>query len=350
MPPFKMPGIIFQVDMRQWYAVGIGLARQVLWLVAVALLAFGNAAFYKVIVARTICGLLEAIATVVLVYRPGFLDGPRIFLKDDARRMMRDAFPLVLSNLAVNIYHRIDQVMLHKMSGDMVLGPYVIAVQLTELFSTLPVALMSALFPVLSIYAKDDAKFRRYLSESYRFLLVVAFAACALVTPVAHPFIELVYGKQFSGTADLLIVLIWSEVPIFFGVALGNALVSKGLQKYLPFSAAAGAITNIAINLAVIPKYGALGASWATVASYCLAGIFFLLVFGELRPYVLMGLRISVIPFLLALGITFALKALAWPFWWKLLLAAAIYAAGARLLGVIRAQDIQFARQIVKGK
>jgi len=254
----------------------------------------------------------------------------------------------VLVNLAVNIYHRIDQVMLHKMSGDKVLGPYVIAVQLTELFSTLPVALMSSLFPVLAVSARDDVKFRRYLSESFRFLMVVAFAACALVTPVARPFIELVYGKQFSATADLLIVLIWSEVPIFFGVALGNAIVSKGLQKYLPASAAAGAIVNVAINLAVIPRYGALGAAWATVISYCLAGIFFLLVFQELRPLVLMGLRISIVPFLLALAITFGLRALPWAFWWKLLLAAIAYPAGAWIFGAVRNQDIQYARQILE--
>lgn len=348
MPPFKMPGIIFQVDMRQWYAVGIGFVRQILWLIAVALLAFNSAAFYKVIIARTLCGVIEAVITVALVYRPGFLDGPRLFLKNDALRMMRDAFPLVICNLAVNIYHRIDQVMLHKMSGDKVLGPYVIAVQLTELFSTLPVALMSSLFPVLAVYASDENKFRRYLSESYRFLLVVAFAACALVTPIAHPFIELVYGKQFSATADLLIVLIWSEVPIFFGVALGNALVAKGLQKYMPASAIAGAITNIVINLIVIPRYGALGASWATVVSYCLAGIFFLLVFKELRPYVGRGLQISIIPFLLALGITFGLSNLRWAFWWKLLAAAIAYAAGARLLGAIRKQDIEYAKQILQ--
>ena len=97
------------------------------------LLAFGHAAFYKVIIARTLCGVIEAVVTVYLIYRPGFLDGPRIFLRADALRMLRDAFPLVLLNLAANIYHRIDQVMLHKMSGDKVLGPYVIAVQLTEL-------------------------------------------------------------------------------------------------------------------------------------------------------------------------------------------------------------------------
>ncbi len=347
-PPFKMPGIIFQVDMRQWYAVGIGVFRQILWLIAVALLAFSNAAFYKVIIARTLCGLIETAITLYFIYRPGLLDGPRTFLKNDAVRMMRDAFPLVLVNLAVNIYHRIDQVMLHKMSGDKVLGPYVIAVQLTELFSALPVALMSSLFPVLAVSAHDDVRFRRYLSESYRFLLVVAFAACALVTPVAHPFIELVYGKQYSATADLLIVLIWSEVPIFFGVALGNALVSKGLQKYLPASAAVGAISNVAINLAVIPRYGALGASWATVFSYCLASVFFLLVFSEVRPLVLMGLRISIVPFLLALGITFALGALPWAFWWKLLAASIAYVAGAWLLGAVRNQDIAYARQILE--
>jgi len=234
------------------------------------------------------------------------------------------------------------------MSGDKVLGPYVIAVQLTELFSTLPVALMSSLFPVLALYAHDEVKFRRYLSESYRFLLVVAFAACALVTPVAHPFIELVYGQQFSATADLLVVLIWSEVPIFFGVALGNALVSQGLQKYFPASTIAGALANVAINLAVIPRYGALGASWATVISYCLAGIFFMLVFREIRPLVLMGLRISVVPFLLALGITFGLSALTWAFWWKLLFAAIAYPLGAWIFGAVRNQDIQYARQILE--
>lgn len=347
MPPFKMPGIIFQVDMQQWYTVGLGFLRQTLWLIAVVLLAFGHAAFYQVIIARTLCGVIEAVVTVYLIYRPGFLDGPRIFLRADALRMLRDAFPLVLVNLAANIYHRIDQVMLHKMSGDKVLGPYVIAVQLTELFSALPVSLMSSLFPVLAVSAHDDVKMRRYLSESFRFLLVVAFAACALVTPVAHPFIELVYGKQFSATADLLIVLIWSEVPLFFGVALGSALVSKGLQKYLPFAAIAGAVGNIAMNLVAIPRYGALGASWATVISYCLSGIFFLLVFNEVRPYVLIGLKICIVPFVLALAITFGLGFLPWAFWWKLLIAAIAYPAGAWALGAIRNQDIQYARQML---
>src|SRR6266481_8399738 len=46
LPPLRLRGIIFQVEMRLWYAVAIGLFRQALWLPAVVLRALENAAFY----------------------------------------------------------------------------------------------------------------------------------------------------------------------------------------------------------------------------------------------------------------------------------------------------------------
>ena len=191
LPPLRFRGIIFQVEMRFWYAVAIGLFRQALWLLAVFFLALKSAAFYEVILARTLCGVAEAGAVLWTVHRLGLIQGSRRFLASEARLMIRGGFPLVVAILAGGIYHRIDQVMLHKMSGDLILGPYVIAVQLTELFSALPVALMSSLFPALSQSAGDPQRFDRYLRESYRFLLVLAFAACAVTTPIASPFIEL---------------------------------------------------------------------------------------------------------------------------------------------------------------
>ncbi len=348
LPPFKLPGIVFQVDMRLWYTVAIGLFRQALWLLAVLLLAFKNVAFYQVIVARTLCGFVELAAVLWAIHRLGLVRGPARFLPEEARRMLRDGFPLVLTSLAGGIYHRIDQVMLHKMSGDRVLGPYVIAVQLTELFSALPVALMASLFPALSQTAKDPERFTRYLRESYRFLLVLVFAACAVVTPIAAPAVELFYGKQFLPTAGLLIVLIWSEVPIFFAVALGSALVAKNLQRFTPYSSAAGALANVLLNLWLIPLYGALGASWATVISYSLAGVFFLLVFSEIRPMIFLGLRIALWPFLLAVAITVSLKFLPLGFWWKLLIAAAAYGIASWFTGALKREDFARLREMFR--
>src|ERR1700746_1783995 len=51
MSPVKFIGVIFQVEMRLWYTVAIGLIRQVLWLVAGGLLAVRKGAVYEGIVA-----------------------------------------------------------------------------------------------------------------------------------------------------------------------------------------------------------------------------------------------------------------------------------------------------------
>ena len=340
LPPLRFRGIIFQVEMRLWYSVAIGLFRQALWLLAVVLLATKNAAFYEVILARTLCGVAEAIAVIWAINGLGLIRGSARFIASEARLLLRGGFPLVLANLAGGIYHRIDQVMLHKMSGDRILGPYVIAVQLTELFSTLPVVLMTSLFPALSESAGDPQRFDRYLRESFRLLMVVVFGACAVITPIAAPFITLFYGQQFLASAPLLVVLVWSEVPIFFGVTLGSAIIAKGLQRFIPYGAIAGAFVNIALNLVLIPRYGALGASWATVISYTVPGIFFLSLFSEVRPMVAIGLRMAVWPLALALAITFALGRLHLSFWWKFMIASLAYAIGSWLVGAIKPTDL----------
>src|SRR5260370_8139807 len=41
--PLRLPGVIFQVDLKQWYGVGINVLRQVYWLGAVAGLAYPEA-------------------------------------------------------------------------------------------------------------------------------------------------------------------------------------------------------------------------------------------------------------------------------------------------------------------
>jgi O-antigen/teichoic acid export membrane protein len=349
LPPLRFSGIIFQVEMRLWYSVVIGLIRQAMWLAAVVLLAFRNAAFYEVIIARTIVGILEAVIVVWNVKRVRLVQGKARFIAGEARMMVKEGFPLVLTTLAVAIYHRIDQVMLHKMSGDLVLGPYVIAVQLTELFSALPVALMTSMFPALAQVAKDNQRFERYLGETYRFLLVVVFAACTLVTPLAAPAVELFYGKQFSPTASLLIVLVWSEVPVFFGVVLANALIAKGMQKYTPYGAIAGAFMNTVLNLFLIPRYGALGASWATVISYSFAGIFSLLFIAAARPMVVQGLKVALPPFLLSVVITVVLRYLNAAFGVKLVIAALFFGAGAWLTKSVTRKDIERVLQMMRG-
>jgi O-antigen/teichoic acid export membrane protein len=191
LPPIRLPAIVFQVDMKQWFSVGIGLLRQVLWLMAIVLLALRDAAFYQVVIARLLCGVLEAFVFFKLSYRRGFLGGPRRFDWSEARRLLQYGYPMVLSAIAAGIFFRIDQVMLHKMVGARALGPYVVAVQLTEQFGALPVALITSLAPVLAVSVGQEVLFRHYLKQSYRFLTAVVFFVCAVIKPITKPVIAL---------------------------------------------------------------------------------------------------------------------------------------------------------------
>jgi len=348
LPALSLIGIVFQVDMRQWYSVGLGLLRQMLWLLAVGLLVLGRAGVFWVVLSRTLVGFVAAASILPFCWKRSLFQDRWSFSWNEARTLVRYALPLVLTTGAVGIYHRIDQVMLHKMAGDKALGPYVVAVQLTELFSALPVALMSSLFPVLAQTANDDEQFRHYLGTSYRVLMVVAFAACAVITPIAAPMVDLFYGRDFRLTAGLLIVLIWSEVPVFFGVVMSNALIARGLQWYLPFSTIVGAISNVVLNFVVIPSYGALGSAWATVASYCLAAIFLFVLFDKTRPMAWQGLRIALPPFLLALGVTLVLTLLSSGFVWKLIVACIAYPIGAWVSGTVRRDEVEHAVALVR--
>jgi O-antigen/teichoic acid export membrane protein len=349
LPPVSFVGILFQVDMRQWYAVGFGLFRQSLWLLAVIFLVSGGAGLLWVIACRTLIGVATAALTLSFCWKKEFLPRPVLFSWTEARILLRYGFPVAMSAIAVGVYHRIDQVMLHKMANDQTLGPYVVAVQIAELFSALPVALMSSLFPILSRVASQEEQFRHYLGVSYRFLMLLVFLVCAVLTPIAAPLIVFFYGGQFLLSAKLLVILIWSEVPIFFGVALTSALVARNLQRYLPLSTVIGAVMNVLLNIVLIPRYGALGASWATVVSYCCAGIFLFLIFPATRGFTMQGLRIALPSFLLALGITLALMQLSWPAWWKFLAGCVCFGAGAWLAGAVKRSEFDRVWQLIRG-
>jgi PST family polysaccharide transporter len=197
---------------------------------------------------------------------------------------------------------RIDQVMLHNMVNDSTLGQYVAAVRVSEMFEMLPAALIASLVPILSISANDHEAFRAYLDRTFRYFMVLACAVCLVITTGAGYIVNLLYGKQFAAAIPLLAVLIWSEVSIFFAAVVMNAIVARNLQKYLLVPTAVGALSNVALNLYLIPRYAALGAAWATLISYSLAWLVVPLAFRQARALVMEGLRWAIPALTVALG------------------------------------------------
>jgi len=340
LTPLRMPGIVFQVDLRQWYGVGINLVRQFVWLLALILLAAAHASLLWIIVGRSCCAVLEVALIFLAIRSKNFLAGPWRVLSGEAKAYLSFGFPVAMSTLAVGIYHRIDQVMLHKMANDQVLGNYVASVRLTELVSLFPIAVMTSMFPILAQTAGDETRFRQYLRLSFRSLMAIAFGVCVFVTLFSGLIVRTAYGVKFAPAAPLLAVLIWSEVPVFFGVVMSNGLVAANLQNYLPLSTGVGAAVNIVLNLYAIPRWGAVGSAWATNISYTLAAILLFLAFRPTRSMAWLGFRILAPPCLLAFFITAILKLFPLSGFVVFLAALGLIGLGAWLLGIVRKSDL----------
>ena len=289
--PFRLPGIIFQVDLRQWYAATINVARQGVWFGIVIILWLLGASLLYVVVGRLLATAVESSLT--WAYSRKFLSAGKKFLRERSGNILLHSIPIAFTSLLSMIYLRIDQVMLHKMASDFVLGQYVAAVRVSELFEFLPAALIVSMAPVLSVSVDEPQRFQDYTDKLFRYFMLAGSSICVFMSAGAGLIVRVLYGKQFLPAGPLLAVLIWSEIAVFFATVVYNVLIAKNQQWLLPVPTLVGAAINVALNLVLIPGYGAAGAAWATLVSYTVAWTAALLIFKETRPLIWQGLRFA---------------------------------------------------------
>ncbi len=204
----------------------------------------------------------------------------------------RDSWPLALSTLAVVMYMKIDQVMIGQMVDEEALGIYSVAVRLSEAWYFLPGAVAVSVFPAL-IRARE--KSREMYLDRLQTLFDVFFwfsAVVALAIFFLSGFIvDLLYGVEYSGAAQILSLHIWSGIFVFMGMASSRYLVAENLMKISLYRTLAGVIVNFGLNLFLIPEYGGVGAAWATLISYAVSGWLANLFFSGSRHIFIMQLN-----------------------------------------------------------
>jgi PST family polysaccharide transporter len=180
--------------------------------------------------------------------------------------LWRDAWPMMVSSLAVIVYMRIDVVMLRTMKGDVAAGIYAAAVKLSEVWYFLPVALGSSLLPaLLRARAAGREAYGQRLQHYFDMSAAIAYGLSMPCMLLAPRLVRLVYGESYLEAAHVLAVHVWGAVFAFLGVARAHFLFNENLGRVHLLATASGALLNIALNWLLIPRHGPLGAAVATV-------------------------------------------------------------------------------------
>lgn len=184
------------------------------------------------------------------------------------KELLNDSWPLILSGLSIMIYMRVDQIMLAEMVGERELGIYSVAVRLGEMWYFVPLAIVSSTFPAI-IRAKEVSHtlFSTYLQRLYDLMAIIGYAVAIATTILSTQIVKL-FGSEYSGAAPVLTLYIWIGVFVNLGIARGSFLNTMN-YKWLNFlTSFTGAWINVVLNLILIPKYGAYGATLASLVAY----------------------------------------------------------------------------------
>ncbi len=191
-----------------------------------------------------------------------------------AKELLKDAWPLILSGVIVSIYMRIDNVMIKEFLGNSEVGLYSAAVRLSEAWYFIPSIICSSLFPAI-INAKmiDYGLYMSRLQKLYNLMVVLGVAIVLPVLLLSDWVILMLYGETFIPSAAVLNIHILGSIFVFLGVANQKWFISENFQAYNIVCLALGMVANVLFNIILIPKFGILGAAYATLISQFVASV-----------------------------------------------------------------------------
>jgi O-antigen/teichoic acid export membrane protein len=156
--------------------------------------------------------------------------------------------------------------MLSKLATESAVGLYGVAYKVTFAFQFLPMAFAASIYPAMAQYHATD---RDKLADLYRRAITYLFLAVAPLTvgifALARPIIVLAYGKNYLGSIAPLQILIFSLVFAYLYWPAGSMLNACDRQARNTMAMGITMVSNILLNVFLIPRFGAVGAAAAAV-------------------------------------------------------------------------------------
>jgi O-antigen/teichoic acid export membrane protein len=176
---------------------------------------------------------------------------------------------------------------------------YSAAFKIVEVFGGFSGIIVVAAFPLLARAARDDLERLRYGISKVLQTTVMVGSWFSLSLFVGAPLaIKIVAGAQFAPAVDVLRLQATTMIAGFAVATLGYALLSLREHAALLKASLIALVVSVVLSLLLIAKYGAIGASIATVAAEATLmlgyAVYLTRARRELRPSPLIWVRVFV--------------------------------------------------------
>lgn len=182
-------------------------------------------------------------------------------------RVAAESFPFGLATVFHLIYFQSAIVIISQITGPESAGLYNVAfVVMSAVYIFPSVIYQKFLLARLHYWSNyDRSRFKKIHVQGNIIMAVLGLLAMFSVWVVSPWFIDNVFGEEYSGAKQILLLLAVCAPLRFLATSVGASLVTQEHMRRKVKCMAVVAAANIVLNIMLIPKYAAMGAVYSTI-------------------------------------------------------------------------------------
>jgi stage V sporulation protein B len=191
----------------------------------------------------------------------------------NTRRLLSFGTPIVVTNGINIVNYQADTVLTGYFLNAVEVGYYSASINLSRLLWVIPQAISMITYPVTSEYWSKNhhAALQKMIDKSMKYTTCLLSFCGLLMGFFATDLVGSIYGLKFGDSVLPLQILLLGSVIWGVVISVGGSVTGAGRPDLGMKLVAISAVTNLVLNILLIPTVGIAGAATATTASLMVA-------------------------------------------------------------------------------
>jgi O-antigen/teichoic acid export membrane protein len=182
-----------------------------------------------------------------------------------------------VGTLADDLNFRVDQILVAVIASETALGIYAVAVNSYEVLLYLPGGAATALLPLIA-GSPREVRAERTL-HAFRSVALVTAASIVVAALLGPALLPAAFGSRFEDSVVPFLLLLPGVLGAVLLAIFANALVASSAPGLSSLGPVTSLLVGLALDFALIPRFGASGAAAAASAAFFTGGLTALLAY-----------------------------------------------------------------------
>jgi O-antigen/teichoic acid export membrane protein len=178
---------------------------------------------------------------------------------------------------------RIDQILMGLLASEAALGIYAVAVNASEMLLYLPAATATALLPVAA--RSEPGQRGEETLRAFRSAALVTTGAAVVAAILGPLLLPVAFGAPFRASVTPFLWLLPGALGFAATAVFSNALVASTSPGLSSLGSLTSLAIGIALDLILIPRFGATGAAAAASTAFLAGGMVAVVAYARQSPF-----------------------------------------------------------------